>query len=101
MESVEFIYSCADCGFQTIDEFLLDDHLESYHSNRMPNGPNIIHEIFPNAREQFSFISVTFWSKGLTFVGHRGLKTRYMFILPPRSDSLHNSTFVSMIIYHI
>ena len=54
MESVEFIYSCADCGFQTINEFLLDDHLESYHSNRMPNGPNIIHEIFPNAREQFS-----------------------------------------------
>ena len=58
MESVEFIYSCADCGFQTIDEFLLDDHLESYRSNRMPNGPNIIHEIFPNAREQFSINSL-------------------------------------------
>lgn len=40
METVEFIFSCAECGFQTLDEFQLDDHMECYHSKRMPKCLN-------------------------------------------------------------
>ena len=36
------IFSCFECGFNTIDQCFLDDHLASEHSNRIPDGPNIM-----------------------------------------------------------
>ena len=49
METVEMIFSCFECGFNTIDQYFWDNYLALEHPNRMLVGPNVNNELLPSS----------------------------------------------------
>ena len=55
METFEFLLSCTQCDFETIDELELDCHPNAIHSNLELGDQQILHESLPVIHENHEF----------------------------------------------